>query len=97
MHDTTPADVVTRYERDTWSRCADNYADTFHHLTSQAVPHLLKAAAIGLGDRVLDLGSGPGDGSAILAGAGATVTGVDFSRPMVEVARALLVSESVIS
>jgi hypothetical protein len=30
MHDTTPADVVTRYERDTWSRCAETYADTFH-------------------------------------------------------------------
>ena len=87
MHDTTPADVVTRYEQDTWSRCAETYADTFHHLTSQALPHLLRAAGIGAGDRVLDLGSGPGDGSAILAGAGATVTGVDFSRPMVEVAR----------
>lgn len=87
MHDTTPADVVTRYEKDTWSRCAESYADTFHVLTSQALPHLVKAAALGAGDRVLDLGSGPGDASAVLARVGASVTGVDFSGPMVEVAR----------
>jgi SAM-dependent methyltransferase len=87
MDNTTPADVVTRYEKDTWSRCAESYADTFHLLTSEALPHLVKAAAIGGGNRVLDLGSGPGDASAVVAGAGANVTGVDFSRPMVEVAR----------
>jgi SAM-dependent methyltransferase len=36
---------------------------------------------------VLDLGSGPGDGSALLADAGAIVDGVDFSSRMVAVAR----------
>jgi ubiquinone/menaquinone biosynthesis C-methylase UbiE len=87
MDDTTPAHVVTRYEKDTWSRCAESYADTFYELTSQALPHLMKAAAIGAGIGVLDVGSGPGDASAAFAGAGARITGVDFSRPMVEVAR----------
>jgi len=86
MHDSTAPDVVTRYENDTWSRCADSYADTFQALTSQTLP-LLMRAAIRSGDRVLDLGSGPGDGSAVLAETGATITGVDFSRQMVEVAR----------
>jgi SAM-dependent methyltransferase len=87
MQDSTTPDVVARYENDTWSRCADSYADTFHALTSQALPFLVRAAKIRADDRVLDLGSGPGDGSAILAETGASVTGVDFSRQMVDVAR----------
>ena len=87
MHDSTSPDVVTRYENDTWSRCADSYADTFHMLTSQALPLLMQVAAIRGGERVLDLGCGPGDGSATLAGTGARITGVDFSRQMIDVAR----------
>jgi SAM-dependent methyltransferase len=87
MQDSTSPDVVTRYENETWSRCAESYADTFHMLTSQALPLLVKAATIPSDSRVLDLGSGPGDASAMLVGIGASVTGVDFSRQMVEVAR----------
>jgi len=87
MHDSTSPDVVTRYENDTWTRCAESYPDTFHLLTSQSLPLLVQAAVIHGGDRVLDLGSGPGDASAMLAATGATVTGVDFSRRMVDVAR----------
>ena len=87
MHDSTSPDVVTRYEKDTWSRCADSYADTFHMLTSEALPLLVQAAAIRGGERVLDLGCGPGDGSATLAEIGASITGVDFSRQMIDVAR----------
>jgi SAM-dependent methyltransferase len=87
MHDSTSPDIVTRYENDTWSRCAESYADTFHVLTSQAMPVLVRAAMIRRGARVLDLGSGPGDGSAILAETGASITGTDFSRQMVDVAR----------
>src|SRR5262245_36757817 len=85
-HSTAP-DVVTRFENDAWSRCAASYADTFHVLTSQAIPLLAEAAALSRGDSVLDLGSGPGDGTAILARTGTSIAGVDFSRPMVEVAR----------
>jgi len=80
-------ETVARFENDTWSRCAESYADTFHLLTAQAVPFLAAAAAVESGRRVLDLGSGPGDASALLAGTGAIVTGVDFSRRMVAVAR----------
>lgn len=87
MQDSTSPDVVTRYEMDTWTRCAESYADTFYVLTSQALPLLVRAAAIRSGHRVLDLGSGPGDASAVLATTGASLTGVDFSRPMVDVAR----------
>lgn len=87
MHAGTDPEIVARFENETWSRCAESYADTFHLLTSQAVPFLVAAASVQSGHRVLDLGSGPGDGSALLAGVGATVTGVDFSRRMVAVAR----------
>ena len=87
MQDSTSPDVVTRYENDTWSRCAESYADTFHMLTSQALPLLVEAAAIRGGQRVLDLGCGPGDGSASLARTGASVTGVDFARQMIDAAR----------
>jgi ubiquinone/menaquinone biosynthesis C-methylase UbiE len=79
-------EIIARFENDTWSRCAQSYAETFHSLTAQAVP-LLVAAAVESGRQVLDLGSGPGDGSALLADTGAIVTGVDFSSRMVAVAR----------
>jgi ribosomal protein L11 methylase PrmA len=69
--------TIARFENDTWSRCAQSYAESFHPLTAQAVP-LLVAAAVQSGRRVLDLGSGPGDGSALLADTGAIVSGVDF-------------------
>ncbi len=87
MEDTTSPDLVARYESDTWSRCAESYADTFQALTSQTLPLLVQAATIRGGERVLDLGSGPGDVSAMLARTGANVTGVDFARKMVDVAR----------
>lgn len=87
MHAGVDPETVARFENDTWSRCAESYADTFHLLTVQAMPFLVAAAAVESGRRVLDLGSGPGDGSALLADAGAIVDGVDFSSRMVAVAR----------
>lgn len=83
----TDADAVTRYEMETWARCAEDYLDTFAGLTSKAVPLLVGAAEIHPGSKVLDLGSGPGNVAEILAQAGAVVTGVDFSPQMVETAQ----------
>ena len=37
-------DVVAKYERETWARCAENYADTFAGITRQTVPLLVEAA-----------------------------------------------------
>lgn len=79
--------AVSRFENETWSRCADSYPDTFHLLTGRTIPLLVGAAGVRPGTRVLDLGAGPGDGTAMLAETGATVTGVDFSRTMVAAAR----------
>lgn len=80
-------DVVTQYERETWARCAESYLDTFAALTRQTVPLLSKAAMIGSGGNVLEIGSGPGHVADMLRETGAAVTGVDFSPQMVEVAQ----------
>ena len=80
-------DVVARFERDTWSRCADNYVDTFAGITGETVPLLSEAARIQRGSQVLEIGSGPGHVADLLVQAGAIVTGVDFSSEMVEVAQ----------
>ncbi len=53
-------DVVSKYERDTWSRCADSYSDTFAGITRETVPLVVEAGAIGPGSQVLEVGSGPG-------------------------------------
>src|SRR5687767_13377298 len=48
---------------------------------------ILSAAAIGPGTRVLDLGCGQGDLTLALLERGATVTAIDISPRMIEVAR----------
>jgi SAM-dependent methyltransferase len=87
MNEAFDPDVVAQYERDTWNRCADDYANTFAGITGETVPLLMNAAAIRAGSQVLEIGSGPGHVAEFLARAGASVTGVDFSPGMVKVAR----------
>lgn len=55
-------------------------------MLAPATAALMKAAAIQSGDRVLDVGCGTGQTSLIAAERGAKVTGVDVSRPMLELA-----------
>jgi SAM-dependent methyltransferase len=81
------AETVHRFERETWSRCADLYLDGFAGLTRPTLPLLIEAAGVGQDTRLLEVGSGPGHISEALRQTGATVTGIDFSGPMVEVAR----------
>jgi SAM-dependent methyltransferase len=87
MSEPKSPDVVTRYERETWSRCAESYLDTFASLTRETVPLLIEAANIRRGTDVLEIGSGPGHVAEALRKAGASVTGVDFSPQMVRVAQ----------
>jgi SAM-dependent methyltransferase len=87
MGDGFDPDVVTAYERDTWSRCADDYIETFAGITGETVPLLLQSAKIGAGSQVLEIGSGPGHVADMMVQAGASVTGVDFSSNMVGVAQ----------
>jgi 2-polyprenyl-3-methyl-5-hydroxy-6-metoxy-1,4-benzoquinol methylase len=81
------ADVVQRYEHETWTRCAATYLDHFAGLTRETIPILRDAANIQSGSKVLDIGSGPGHVAGALADAGAAVTGIDFSARMIDVAR----------
>jgi SAM-dependent methyltransferase len=87
MNEVFDPDVVAKYERETWSRCADDYVDTFAGITAETVPMLLEAAGIRPGSKVLEIGSGPGHVADLLVQAGTSVTGVDFSSKMVEVAQ----------
>lgn len=87
MNEGYDPDFVSNYERETWSRCADGYVDTFAGITRETVPRLLQAGGIGPGSQVLEIGSGPGHVAELIAEAGAVVAGVDFSPAMVDVAR----------
>lgn len=87
MTDGFAPEVVSKYERDTWGRCANGYIDTFAGITQETVALLVGAAEIQAGSKVLDIGSGPGNVAAHLAKIGAEVVGVDFSSEMVAAAR----------
>lgn len=87
MDENYDPDVVTEFENTTWSRCAERYTDTFAGLTNETFPLLLSTVAIGTGSNILEIGSGPGNVSKLLSGTGATVTGIDFSVDMVEIAQ----------
>jgi SAM-dependent methyltransferase len=87
MIDGYDPDVVAGFELDTWARCADSYLETFAGITRETVPLLVSAGGIQPGSEVLEIGSGPGHVADLLAQAGASVTAIDFSSEMVEVAR----------
>lgn len=81
-------DFIRNYERETWTRCSGSYLNTWGNLTNEMLPELIKAAHIRSGEKVLDIGCGPGNSSKILSDTGAEVTGIDFSQKMVDEASA---------
>lgn len=87
MNETLAPNVVAEYELETWSRCANNYLDTFAGITQETVSLLMEAGEVCSGNMVLDIGSGPGNTAGEFAKFGANVTGVDFSSQMVEIAQ----------
>lgn len=64
-------------------------ADHFHSGGKAATAEIVKALNIGLGTRVLDVGSGIGGPARSFAGLGAVVTGVDVTEEFVVLAREL--------
>jgi SAM-dependent methyltransferase len=58
-------------------------------MRERLVPHLLRAAEIGPGDRVLDIGCGCGEATVRAAAKASAVLGLDLSEPMLAVARRL--------
>ena len=83
-----PGDDFRRFEHEGWEKAAPRYEACWESLTTHFVSHLLRAAGVARGRRVLDVACGPGLVSRAANGLGASTVGLDFSRQMVERARA---------
>lgn len=75
------------FEAAGWEERADAYHRFFSPVTGQVAGALLDAARAGAGQRVLDLGSGPGVVAGAAAARGAMVIGVDLAEEMLALAR----------
>jgi SAM-dependent methyltransferase len=75
------------FEARGWSDRAGTYSALMARATALAIEPLLDAAGVTAGDRVLDVGTGPGDLAAAAAVRGARVTGVDLAEGMLAEAR----------
>lgn len=80
-------DDVAKFENTVWSRCAPGYKQGFEALTGNAVQPLLDTVSLRAGERVLDLGTGPGTAAAAAQQRGGRVVGIDFSEAMIAEAR----------
>ena len=81
-------DPFRDFEHAGWERVAQAYAAAWPGLTAQFGERLLDATGVGKGMYVLDVASGPGVVTRAAAQRGARALGLDFSRAMVDVARA---------
>lgn len=79
--------AFTAFERTAHDSIANRYAKVFTPLTSLAVAPLLDAVRVAMGQRLLDVGTGPGVAAAAARAQGAAVTGVDVSPGMIALAR----------
>ena len=82
-----PFGAFARLEHDGWERVAEQYERAWPSLTGQFADALLDSADVSRGRSVLDVCCGPGVVAARAAERGAKSTGLDFSEPMVRVAR----------
>jgi SAM-dependent methyltransferase len=89
MTDHPPIDDVAfkQFEREGYSRVAEGYDQATAKVTAQVNEAILDAAGATRGTRVLDVACGPGWLSAAAAQRGASVTGVDFAKQMLVIAR----------
>lgn len=76
------------FERNGWAGRGEAYGNGFALLTAGTVAPLLDAAEVAAGDAVLDVGTGPGPVAVAARARGASVTAVDASPEMAELARA---------
>ena len=81
------AEAFRAFEQQGWDKRADSYGQFFAAVSDHNVEPLLETAAITAGDRVLDVGCGPGNLAAAAAGRGASVVGADLSPVMVAMAQ----------
>ncbi|MEU6441537.1 methyltransferase domain-containing protein [Streptomyces sp. NPDC047046] len=78
--------VFDESERLIWAGRGDAYAASFAKLCAYPVEHLLDAAGVGEGTRVLDVGTGTGTVAAAALARGARVTAVDPEPSMLALA-----------
>jgi len=90
MEEAFKVDEVAQFENATWSRCAKGYMEGFNSLVAEAIDPLLEEVNLNAGERVLDVGTGPGLVAARAVERGASVVGVDISDAMLDEARQLL-------
>lgn len=89
MQDRFDTEAVARFENETWSRCAKGYMDGFGALVSGGITPLLDEVRVSAGDRVLDVGTGPGLVAAMVEERGGKPVGLDFCETMLAEARRL--------
>lgn len=89
MSESSAPDTFAALEKREWSKpdVAQSYAAMFAAAADMVVPSLVEAVEAGPGMEVLDLCCGQGNVAAALVGAGAEVSGLDFSPTMLEMAR----------
>lgn len=87
--ETVDADAFNAFEAAGWEQRADGYHRLAAGLTTRVIEHLLDAAGVDRGVRVLDVATGPGYVAAAAAVRGADVVGVDVAAEMVALARRL--------
>jgi 2-polyprenyl-3-methyl-5-hydroxy-6-metoxy-1,4-benzoquinol methylase len=80
------AERLRTFERERHDATAEGYHGFFANVTKLAIEPLLAAAGVGAGTRHLDVATGPGLLAAEAHRRGATVTGVDLSPGMIELA-----------
>ena len=76
------------FEHDAWQTVVDDYDASFSRLTQQSIPAILDILQVKPGTNLLDVACGPGYLAAAAQRLGAKASGIDFSAPMVERARA---------
>jgi SAM-dependent methyltransferase len=79
-------DEYHRFQQEGWQRAAAAYHSAWKDLTRPFALHLIEAAGVARGTRLLDLACGPGYASEIALKSGAVPTGVDFSSEMIRIA-----------
>lgn len=88
-----PADIDPQgfhdFELAGWQRASDDYHRYFGSLTMQTIGPLLDAVSTGTPGNLLDVATGPGYVAAEARRRGFSPIGIDFSQPMVDLARTL--------
>ncbi len=77
------------FEKSRWQEAADGYHSYWEGLTIQTINALLDAVEIRADSKLLDVACGPGYVAGAAAQHGASVTGIDFSKAMLEKASIL--------